>query len=135
MTTLIATSGALSFAFAHSAGQGVHECFQIARLVDGRDQHQSILDDDDQAGHAIHHDRAARRVHDVVARLDGVDATLNGVAGIIRWANALERSPRADVVPPEVAWQHDDAITALEDAHVDGNRRDGAEEPADVLRV
>ena len=49
--------------------------------------------------------------------------------------NAAERAPGANVVPAEVAGQHDHAIAALEHADVDRDRRHGAEECADVVGV
>ena len=50
-------------------------------------------------------------------------------------ANALQRAPGSDVVPAEIAGQHDHAVAALEHADVDRDRRDGAEEGVDVVRV
>src|SRR5215207_7603318 len=117
-TMLISGSGARSFALSHSAGQGVHETFQIARPVHRGDEHQAVFHHDYQARYAIHHDRRRRRVHYIVARIDRIHAALRGVTGIVGGTNALERAPRSDVVPTEVPRQHDDTVAPLEHADV-----------------
>ena len=72
---------------------------------------------------------------DVVARLDRIDVPLRGVARFVRMTNAPERAPRSDVVPAEIAGQDNHAVAAFEDADVDRDRRDGAEERVDVVGV
>src|SRR5262245_50985600 len=80
----------------------LHQRFQITRPVDGGDEHQTILDHDDEVGHTIHHDAGVWRVHDVVVRIHGIHVALGGIAGGVRRPNAFEGAPGADVVPAEV---------------------------------
>src|SRR5512143_3713184 len=124
-----------SLALAHTARESVHERLQIGRPIDGRDQHHAVLHDDDEVRHTVHHDRRAGGVNDVLTRVDGVDTTLRGVADRIDGADTLQRTPGADVIPAEVSRDHDDAIAALEHAHVDGDGVDRGEETVDVVGV
>ena len=73
---------------------------------------------------------------DVIARIDGVDVAVHGVPGVVMRPNPAERSPGADVIPAEIARQDDHSIASFENAGTStGNRSDGTEERANVVRV
>src|SRR5436305_1290298 len=50
-------------------------------------------------------------------------------------SNAFERAPRSNVVPAEVSGEHHHPLAALQNTHVDRNRRHRAKKSLDVLRV
>ena len=72
---------------------------------------------------------------DIVAGVDRIEAPVRRVSGGVGPPNAAQGGPGADVVPTEVAGEHDDAVAAFEHTHVDGDRRDRPEEPEHVVGV
>ena len=103
-------------------GQGVHERFQIARPIDRRHEHGPFSDHHDQPGHAVHDDRRSGAWTTLSRDSTAWTCPCDRVADVVVRPNALEGAPGPDVVPSEIAGQHDHAIAALEHADVDRDR-------------
>ena len=95
----------------------------------------AILDDHDQIRHAVHHDRRSGAWTTLSRDSTAWTRVRASRCPRRRRTDAPEGAPRSDVVPSEIAGQHDHAVAALEHADVDRDRRHGAEKSANVVRV
>ena len=106
---------------------------EISRLLAPRDHDQALARHHHEVVHAVQHHLGTVGMHHVPRRLQRERRPQHGIVLRIAGTHAMQRGPRAHVIPFELPRQHQHAVAALQHPHVDRHRLHLREERRHVV--